>query len=68
MPAGPASNPGRRSGRSGPAELLGLLDEDDQDLMISDEDAAEIERRMNDPHAETISPEEFDRCMARWLD
>jgi hypothetical protein len=49
------------------AELLELLDEGDGDLTISDEDAAEIERRMNDPNAETISLEEFDRRMARWL-
>jgi hypothetical protein len=49
------------------AELLELLDEGDGDLTISDEDAAEIERRMNDPNAETISLEEFDRAFADYL-
>lgn len=43
------------------AEIAGALDAegDEDDLTISDEDMAEIERRMNDPDEPTMSLEEF---------
>ena len=42
-------------------------EEHDDDLQVSDEDLAEIDRRLADVNAPSMSLEEFDRRFARWL-
>ena len=42
-------------------------EEHDKDLQVSDEDLAEIDRRLADVNAPSMSLEEFDRRFARWL-
>jgi hypothetical protein len=51
------------------AELLASLEtrQRDDDWQVSDEDLVEIDRRLADPDAPSISLEEFDRRFARWL-
>lgn len=51
------------------AELLASLEtgDSDDDLQVSDEDLAEIDRRIADVNAPSMSLEEFDRRFARWL-
>ncbi len=49
------------------AELLASLEAQDEDIQVSDEDLAEIDRRMADPNIRRLSLEEFDARMDRLL-